>query len=87
MLSFLQTLQKHPDARKIFGKRELKIIQKQMLGIKLTQSEKNRLSRDIRKKLIFIQEISKYSKEFDLKYGQTISGVLSYNSREVFMRP
>ena len=41
----------HDDsARKIFGKKEIRIIQKQLDGITLTQSEKNRLSRSVRKK-------------------------------------
>ena len=64
LLNFLKT---DKNARKIFGKRELKIIEKQLQGLTLTQSEKNRLSRDIRKKLKFIKEISKYSDEFELK--------------------
>jgi hypothetical protein len=57
-MGLLELLKKSENARKIFGKRELKIIEKQMLGVNLTQSEKNRLSRDIRKKLEFIKEIS-----------------------------
>lgn len=62
-------LKKTPEARKIFGKQELRIIEKQLKGINLTQSEKNRLSRDIRKKMKFIKEISKFKDEFDLKKG------------------
>ena len=62
-------IKKNPLARKVFGAREIVIIRKQISGIKLTQSEKNRLSRDIRPKLRFIQEISKFSKEFNLKKG------------------
>jgi len=68
-MNLLQFLNKTPEARKIFGQRELKIIEKQLKGINLTQSEKNRLSRDIRKKLQFIKEISKFEDEFDLKKG------------------
>jgi predicted nucleotidyltransferase len=55
--------------RKLFGERELKIIEKQLLGVKLTQSEKNRLSRDIRIKLEAVKELSKYQDEFKLKKG------------------
>ena len=66
-MSLLKFLKDNEKARKIFGERELKIIEKQLLGISLTQSEKNRLSRDIRKKLEFISEISAFKKEFDLK--------------------
>lgn len=69
LISFLKN---NADSRKIFGQRELKIIEKQLLGINLTQSEKNRLSRDIRKKLNFIKEISRFSEEFELKKGEVI---------------
>ncbi len=66
-MNLINFLKKSTEARKIFGKKELKIIEKQLLGINLTQSEKNRLSRDIRKKLEFIRDISKFSDEFNLK--------------------
>ena len=69
MLNFLAS---NKNARKIFGKRELKIVEKQLLGIRLTQSEKNRLSRDIRPKFDFIKESARFSKEFDLKKGAKI---------------
>ncbi len=68
-MNLLKVLKENENARKIFGKREIKIIEKQLLGVNLTQSEKNRLSRDIRKKLEFIKEISFYSKYFNLKKG------------------
>ncbi len=70
-------LKNNPNSRKIFGERELKIIEKQLLGINLTQSEKNRLSRDIRKKLEFIQEAAQFSKEFKLKKGKTVKDALT----------
>jgi len=38
----------------------------------LTQSEKNRLSRDIRKKFEFIKEVIRFSKDFELKKGSII---------------
>jgi predicted nucleotidyltransferase len=68
-MGLINFLRKNKDSRKIFGKAELKIIEKQLNGISLTQSEKNRLSRDIRKKFEFIKEASKYSEEFNLKKG------------------
>jgi len=68
-MSLLRFLNSNKNARKIFGKRELKIIEKQLLGINLTQSEKNRLSRDIRQKLEFIKEAVRFSEEFKLKKG------------------
>lgn len=69
---FLDFLKSDKNSRKIFGERELKIIEKQLLGINLTQSEKNRLSRDIRKKLDFIKKLSEFSDEFDLKKSNII---------------
>ncbi len=57
-------------ARKIFGKKELGIIYKQLDGISLTQSEKNRLSRDIKPKLEFIKEVNEFKDEFELKKDQ-----------------
>lgn len=68
-MELIEFLEKNENARKIFGKREIIIIKKQLLGVRLTQSEKNRLSRDIRKKLEFIKEISKYEENFQLKKG------------------
>ena len=60
-------LKHNKDARRIFGKKELEIISKQLDGFPLTQSERNRLSRDIRPKLDFIKEIAKLDDKFDLK--------------------
>ncbi len=68
-MNILTFLKNNQNTRKIFGKRELKIIEKQLLGINLSQSEKNRLSRDIRKKFEFIQEISHYTFDLKLKKG------------------
>lgn len=55
------------NARKIFGKKEIEIILKQMNGVSLTQSEKNRLSRDIRPKFDFIKESAQFADEFKMK--------------------
>lgn len=71
-MGLLQFLKKEGGARKIFGKRELKIIEKQLWGVALTQSEKNRLSRDVRKKLEFIEKVARFSDEFDIKKGAEV---------------
>lgn len=86
-MNLLQFLKKTSEARKIFGQRELKIIEKQLNGINLTQSEKNRLSRDIRKKLEFIKEISQFEKEFDLKKGRLINSMISETKEAVLEHP
>jgi len=65
-------LRSDKDARKIFGQRELKIIEKQLHGIDLSQSEKNRLSRDIRKKFDFISKVARFEAEFRLKKGAEV---------------
>lgn len=60
---------KEKEAKFVFSKGELKIIEKQLLGINLTQSEKNRLSRSIRPKFEFIKKVSLFKDEFKLKKG------------------
>lgn len=76
-MTLLGILKTNNRARKIFGKKELKIIEKQLLGIILTQSEKNRLSRDIREKLRFVKEISGFSPQFELKKGAEIKRLIN----------
>ena len=56
ILTLKTIIKNHKEIRKIFGKKEIKIILKQLEGISLNQSEKNRLSRDIRPKLNIIKE-------------------------------
>ena len=65
-MELLNILKKSQNVRKIFGKRELIIIEKQLNGVNLTPSEKTRLSRDIRKKFIAIKELAPYFDDFFL---------------------
>jgi predicted nucleotidyltransferase len=67
------------DATCVFGSGEIRILKKQLLGINLTQSEKNRLSRSIRPKLKFIADCSLYKDEFEVKKGKEV-----YNLLDVF---
>ncbi|MEK6934771.1 MAG: nucleotidyltransferase domain-containing protein [Nanoarchaeota archaeon] len=76
-------LKRNENTRKIFGKRELVIIDKQLNGINLTQSEKNRLSRDIRPKFKFIKECAEFSKEFDLEKGSEIKTIIQNIIKDV----
>ena len=69
-------LKHNKDARRIFGKKELEIIFKQLDGLPLTQSERNRLSRDIKPKLKFIKEIAKLEDEFELKKDQDAKKII-----------
>lgn len=82
-MGMMQFLKKNENTRKIFGERELKIIEKQLLGINLTQSEKNRLSRDIRKKFEFIKDISRYNYDFDLKKGGEIKDKINQVKEDI----
>lgn len=69
MAGLLSLLEKEASARLVFGKRELKIVEKQLRGVRLTQSEKNRLSRSVRRKLEFIRRAARFEDEFELKKG------------------
>ena len=77
-------LKENVGARKIFGRRELRIIEKQLMGVNLTQSEKNRLSRDIRKKFEFINKVSRFENEFELKKGAEIKRIIE-ETREIIL--
>ncbi len=74
-MDLLKTLKK-PEMRKIFGKRELVIIEKQLWGMKLKPSEKTRLSRDIRKKFEAVKELIQFANNFNLKHGVAIKEVV-----------
>ncbi len=76
-MNLLDTLKKDKNMRRIFGERELKIIEKQLLGVKLRASEKTRLSRDIRKKFEAINSLIPFSKDFKLKHGLLIKEMIN----------
>jgi len=76
-LNLLRFLRSNKNVRKIFGEKELRIIEKQLFGHDLTQSEKNRLSRDVRKKFDFIKEASGFDDDvFKLKKGAFIHEII-----------
>ncbi|MEK6893624.1 MAG: nucleotidyltransferase domain-containing protein [Nanoarchaeota archaeon] len=76
-MEIIDFLKKNKEqARGIFTKGEIEIIEKQINGIRLTQSEKNRLSRNIRRKLNFISELLKFENEFELKQGTRIKKLI-----------
>jgi predicted nucleotidyltransferase len=75
-MGLIETLKQDKNTRKIFGKREIEIIEKQLKGIKLTPSEQTRLYRDIRKKFDAITNLSKYTEEFELKKGAIIKQLI-----------
>ena len=83
-MNLVDFLKQDKNSRKVFGKRELKIIEKQLLGINLTQSEKNRLSRDIRPKFEFIKGCSRFCDDFKLKKGDEITK-LAQQTKEIIL--
>lgn len=72
IMALIDFIEKNKNSRKIFGRKEIEIIGKQLKGLMLTQSEKNRLSRDIRPKFDFIKSASSYQEEFEIKKGAEI---------------
>ena len=82
MMSLINIIKTNKDIRKIFGKKELVIIEKQLLGISLTQSEKNRLSRDIRKKFEVIKKLA--AEDSELKKGADIKNKIA-ETKEIIL--
>ncbi len=68
-VDIIKYIDANKDLRKIFGERELIIIKKQLLGVRMTPSEKTRLSRDIRKKFEVMKSLQEYNEYFELKHG------------------
>lgn len=75
-MNLIQHIAKNKSLRRLFGKQELVILKKQVLGIALTPSEKTRLSRDIRKKCQAIREIANFVRPEDLKQGSYVNGLI-----------
>jgi len=82
-MELINFLNKNPNTRKIFGKKELEIMKKQFFGSDLTQSEKNRLSRDIRKKFEFIKEINVFQDDFKLEKNQNNKKIIEKTLRVI----
>jgi len=78
---------KKPEMRRIFGERELKIIEKQLKGINLLPSERTRLSRDIRKKLEAVRLLSNFVEDFKLKKGLYLKEIIKNVKNEIFNHP
>ena len=73
--------------RRIFGERELKIIEKQLRGINLLPSERTRLSRDIRKKLEAVRLLSAFVEDFKLKKGIYLKEIIEDIKKDIFSHP
>lgn len=84
-MSLLKVLESDPEVRRLFGKREIVIIKKQLLGVRLTPSERTRLSRDIRKKFEAIEDLARFVSDFKLKKGAEIRKTVE-DAREIIVR-
>jgi len=78
---------KKPEMRRIFGERELKIIEKQLRGVNLLPSERTRLSRDIRKKLEAVRLLSAFVEEFRLKKGLYLKEIIESAKEQIMNHP
>ncbi len=83
-MALLKVLEKL-EIRRLFGKRELVIIRKQLWGVPLKSSEKTRLSRDIRKKFRAIFLLLPFAEEFELKKGAEIKRLIQ-EAKEVILK-
>ncbi len=86
-MKFTELIRTDPQARRIFGRREIEIILKQLGGILLTQSESNRLSRDIRPKLEFIGKCLPFKSFFSLKKNQENKIILQETTSQIITDP
>lgn len=83
-MSLLNTIRKDPNIRRIFGKKEIEIIEKQLLGIPLKPSENTRLSRDIKRKFEAVKSLSENISEFELKKGALIKRLIEDAKEAIF---
>jgi len=82
-MSLIKTIKNSPEIRKIFGKREMIIIEKQLIGVHLKPSEKTRLSRDIRKKFEAIKKIIPFQEQFNLKHNSETKYIIKDALEEI----
>jgi len=82
-MTLIQEIKSNGNLRRLFGKRELKIVEKQLMGVKLKPSEVIRLSRDIRKKFEAIEGLCKYSPEFKIKKGAEIQRIVNETKQTI----
>jgi len=83
-MSLIEIIRKNKEIRTIFGKQEILIIEKQLLGVPLKPSEKTRLSRDIRRKFKAIASLAPFIEEFNLKQGSELNRIIQ-DTKEVVL--
>ena len=83
-MGLLELVKHEKEMRRLFGQQELKIIEKQLLGVGLSPSEKTRLSRDVRPKFEIIRKINNFEKEFSIKKAQEIKFLIE-EAKEILL--
>ena len=83
-MGLLEFVRQDKEMRRLFGQQELKIIEKQLMGVELSPSEKTRISRDIRPKFSVIRKLSPFEKEFSLKKAQEIKFLIE-DAKEIIL--
>lgn len=84
-MGLLELVRNDKEMRRLFGQQELKIIEKQLMGVELSPSEKTRISRDIRSKFSIIRRIAPFEKEFSIKKAQEIKFLID-EAKEVILK-
>jgi len=82
-MTLIYEIKNNPNMRKIFGKKEIEIVEKQLLGVPLKPSEKTRLSRDIKKKFDAIKKLSLYENQLEIKKGSEIKRVVKNAKQDI----
>ncbi|MEN7982628.1 MAG: nucleotidyltransferase domain-containing protein, partial [Nanoarchaeota archaeon] len=83
-MTLINYLKKSKNVRLLFGKSEIEIMKKQLMGLELSPSERTRLSRDIRKKIQVVEELAKYKNEFALKKSQEVNFIIN-ETKEIIL--
>jgi len=83
-MTLLNLVRRDKEMRRIFGKAELKIVEKQLLGVALSPSERTRLSRDIKPKFKIISKLCDSKQEFELKKAQEIKYLIN-EAKEIIL--
>lgn len=84
-MNLIDLIKQDPDVRRLFGRKELSIIEKQLMSVQLKPSERTRLSRDIRKKFEAVSKLARFQDDFRLKKGGQIKKMVD-DAREVILK-
>lgn len=83
-MGILELVKNDGEMRRLFGEQELRIIERQLFGVRLSPSERTRLSRDIRPKFKVVSKLANFTGEFSLKKAQEIKFLLK-EAKEIIL--